>query len=299
MAVRQGLILYKIMTEHGAFMTMIRSAMLSKSRFNINGIIHQWWSVAFTKGLPNRTVGEVIVAIAYKLIMKGYEKQEITPSDKFLKNYHAAINFRESDFSETSRNLNRCENYLEYYKLTIDELNKLFPINLTEEARMAVKKSTEKTNTSKKADAGKTGTWLDKCKSPRLRLYIPLIIEQKMSDEEIIQFMHKKGYKEVNKMFVSCARKNLNSGVYKWAPKLEKELIEIREVEEEEPTRPAPKKQAAVKKTEKKPPVSKTAKKTAKKTPAKETPAKKTTAKKTAVKKTAKQSTKRKGKTTA
>lgn len=320
MAVRKGLTIYRIMVQEGAFLAMVRSALTPNTKWTLSHVINDWWATAFTTDMPrNKTVGEVIIAICYKLIMNGYDKEEITAPEKFLKNYYAAVNYEGAGMSELSGRLNKCDKYKDYYTITIDQLFKLFPINSTEEAGMAVKKST-KTNGGKKATAPKTGNFLDGCKSPRLRLYIPKILEQKMTDQEIVDFMHKENFKEVNKGFISSARRNLNERVYKWAPEIKTELQEVKE--DKEPTRPASskkdragepsrpkaktdkklpdrkadekKRQVAGRKgeptrpdTKKKAAVKKTARKTAVKKTAKKTAVKKTATKKTATKRTA------------
>jgi len=200
-------------------------------------VLNNWWATAFTTGMPeNKTVGEVIIAISYKLVMSGYEQEEIIPPIGFINNYYAAIKFNGKDFNETTKCLNRCDEYKDYYTLTIDKLSKLFPINSIEEAGMAVKKSTKAKTGSKKDITIKTGNFLDGCKSPRLKLYIPKIMEQKMTDQEIIDFMHNEGFKEVNKGFIVSARNNLNAGIYKWAPEIKTTLVELEY--EKEPVRP-------------------------------------------------------------
>ena len=133
--------------------------MLPKSKWNINYILHEWWPVAFTKGIPeNKTVDEIVTAISYQLVKKGYDKEGIIAPKEFVKNYYAAVNFKPHEMSETSYCLHRRDEYKEYYTLTIDELNKLFPIHLTEEALMAIKKSNSSTATKK--DTGRNNIWL-------------------------------------------------------------------------------------------------------------------------------------------
>jgi hypothetical protein len=306
MAIRKGLTLYRIIVQKEAFLSGVRNALLPNTKWNMLEVLNNWWPISFTSNIPgNKTVGEVIIAISYKLVMRGYEKEEITPSKNFISNYYAAVKFNDEDFDETTKCLNKCDKYKNYYTMTINQLQKLFPIYSIEEAGMAVKKSTKSTTKNEVGSVTKTGNFLAGCKSPRLRLYIPKIMEQEMTDQEIVEFMHEAGYREVNKGFISSARRNLNESVYKWAPEVEKELQEIKgeeteptrpdskkknknerkgEPERPEPTRPNVKKKTATKKTEKKTAVKKPI---AKKTVIKKTAVKKPIAKKTVIKKTA------------
>jgi len=92
-------------TNHDAFITMLRAgASPHNPKFSVEGILGDWWSVAFPgRSFPPPEGGyanELALAVQYGLLMQGYVRYSMTPPERFRRNHDAAVALRFGDLSE-------------------------------------------------------------------------------------------------------------------------------------------------------------------------------------------------------
>ncbi len=102
---------------HDPFMVMIRAATSPyQKKFGVLAVILDWWSVAFP-GRPfppsKRTTGnELVLAMQYALLMKGYTQYGIAPPARFTAAHDIAADFRFGDLPD------RLQTVLDYDETT-------------------------------------------------------------------------------------------------------------------------------------------------------------------------------------
>lgn len=249
----------KILTQAQAFSSMIRAATRDNcQRFNPTKIVLEWWSTAFPmKPFPEGGINaqEAALAIHYQLAKNGYEKYSVKPPSRFLKNYEAAVNFKQdSDFADPS--LRAAERLTELSQITIyKNTNEGETIMATKKAN---KKATKKTTNGNGNNGGINAFVCD------------LIMQDKYTNEEIVSKAaahDSEAGSRVTNAYVNAYREAINEGKREkfGYPKPKKPLQEIGGEEKPAPAKKAAKKaeKKAEKKTAKKP--AKKAKKVAKK----------------------------------
>ena len=65
----------RALTQAHAFRTMLDSSL--RGEFDISETVQKWWCTAFKTKLPSGTVNELSAAIKYRLLVDGYEKENM------------------------------------------------------------------------------------------------------------------------------------------------------------------------------------------------------------------------------
>ena len=205
-------------------MWMWRDATLPHSKFKLDQIIVDWWIIAYGDKPPlDVSRRNLIIQLSYELLYQGYISQEITMTEKFIKNYEASkllVSQPEiaiARFTQTSREL------FEFEKSFQDILS--LPLNFQRKDDIM---STSKKNPPKRKADAPTGEGAQPRKmSDLMQYFYDKLMEGKMSDEQIV-LAAKEQFKDSyngNPGYIVICRQNINKGKYGSKPETELERL--------------------------------------------------------------------------
>jgi len=203
--------------QYEAFRAMLDSVIAARGPKNltVESLIHRWWGTAF----PHRpfppeggSVLDLSLAIKYQLMLDGYEREGVAPSEDFLVNHEAATTFTPEDFADRSKRLYACE-----------KLGNLAMLIITPSTQidggftMATKKSNESNSSTEKKTAKKAAKKTEaKERTPGATGYVcELLMERKHADSEILAMVGKKFPDRTEKqikVYISVQRAEINAG---------------------------------------------------------------------------------------
>ena len=221
---------YRSKINHDAFLWMLKTILFRAQKGNveeIDRVIKDNWRMAFgMRPFPVKggNLQELQLAIRYEYMRRGFSDNDLPISETFRINHEAAVNFRASHFSETSRILNQCDGYSKFsgYFIGADGTEKLYTSendddNLTqpfylhsdesEDSPMATKKSSQSTGSTKSSTPKES----KKLSSTGMGMTRTLLMERKHTDDEILERVIKE-HPSFPRRFISCKRSEINAG---------------------------------------------------------------------------------------